>query len=196
MLDFSEKGQMCVGGVVGLNASSVTNSGFIGTIDAESTATENKDIFTSKVEKFATIFAGGVVGINQYSEIKNCYADVDYLADGSTIAPEEEDKPLKLYAGIVGSVNIFVYSDGFNNSSSTCFEHIENNYYVQKNEIQKVSYGLAALGQFYYDLNGKLQFEYISGLIKEIDNTVVSGIDSMMCVVETIDDVPLEVAHE
>ena len=50
---YSEKGQVCIGGIVGLNATSVTNSGFIGIIDADADATENKEVFVSKIEKFS-----------------------------------------------------------------------------------------------------------------------------------------------
>lgn len=193
---FSEKGYICVGGVVGLNATSVTNSGFIGLIDAESTATESKDVFVSNIDKVSTVFAGGVVGLNQYSEIKNCYADVDYLADGSAIVPNEEDKPQKFYTGIVGNVSIYLYTDGSNSSSSTCFNYIDNNFYIEKDEIQEHAYGVVALGEFYYSTLGRLQFEYVSGIINPIDETILGENSTIFGKCASLQEVPLEVIYE
>ena len=81
---------ICVGGVVGLNTTSLSNSGFIGIIDAETNASDDKNMFFGGLDKVVTVYAGGVVGVSQYSEIKNCYADVNYLADGKVIQKSEE----------------------------------------------------------------------------------------------------------
>ena len=195
---FSQNGQICVGGVSGLNATSITSSGFIGTIDAESTATENKDVFVSEVEKFSTVYAGGVVGINQYSEIKNCYADVSYKANGEAIAPSEEGQPLKLYAGIVGHVGIYLYDDidTERQSASICFNSLNNNYYVEKTEIANPAYGLLASGNFYYNARFELQFEYVSGELNAIDSNVLMANNTIFIKCTSLKDTPLEVPNE
>ena len=195
---FSENGQVCVGGVSGLNATSITESGFIGTIDAESTATENKEVFVTNVEKFSTVYAGGVVGINQYSEIKNCYADVNFLANGSAIVPNLSGDIMKLYAGVVGHVGIYLYDD-LNSEyqrASTCFNSISKNYYVEKTEILNPAYGLIAFGNFYYNASFELQFEYVSGELRAIDSNVLMANNTIFIKCQTFDDIPLEVPNE
>ena len=198
MVASSESGQVCVGGVSGLNATSITNSGFIGTIDAESTATENKDVFVTKVERFSTVYAGGVVGINQYSEIKNCWADVNYKANGEAIVPAEEDEPLKIYAGIVGHVGIYLYDDINTEyqSSSICFNYLSKNYYVEKTEISSPAYGLIAFGNFYYNARFELQFEYVSGVLHAVDSSVLMENNTIFIKCSILQDIPLEVIYE
>ena len=195
---FSENGQVCVGGVSGLNATSITSSGFIGTIDADSSATENKEVFVTKVERFSNVYAGGVVGINQYSEIKNCWADVNYKANGETIVPVEEDEPLKLYAGIVGHVGIYLYDDLNTEyqSSSICFNYLSKNYYVEKTEIANPAYGLMAFGNFYYNALFELQFEYVSGVLGAIDSSVLLENNTIFIKCDNLQDIPLEVIYE
>ena len=144
---FSEMGVVCVGGVVGLNATALSNSGFIGIIDAETKATDDKDMFFGGLDKIVTIYAGGVVGVSQYSEIKNCYADVSYLADGNVVQKSEEGGPQKLYAGVVGNIGVFDYNEVFLPIKPyilNTLTNLDNNYYVQKEEISEGAYGVYA----------------------------------------------------
>lgn len=195
---FSEDGQVCVGGVSGLNATSITASGFVGTIDAESTATKNKEVFVSKVEKFSTVYAGGVVGINQYSEIKNCYADVNFLANGAQVVPNLSGDIMKLYAGVVGHVGIYLYDDlnSEYQSTSICFNSISRNYYVEKPEILNPAYGLMAFGNFYYNARFELQFEYVSGVLNAIDSNILDENNTIFIKSSSLQNIPLEVPNE
>ena len=196
---YSEIGQVCVGGVVGLNATSVTNSGFIGIIDADADATENKDVFVSKIEKFATVFAGGVVGINQYSEIHNCYADVDYLAGGSTPVLTEGEDPFKIYAGIVGNVGVYGYieTEMFNPFNPTgtykteTLSNLHNNYYVEKTEILEKAYGVYAATR-----SGTISECELTAMTDDVLNSYLGENNLALNKVSSFDNIPLEVLYE
>ena len=195
----SEKGHVCVGGLVGLNATSVVDSGFVGTIDADSKATESKDVFVSKVERVTTVFAGGVVGISQYSEIKNCYADVSYLADGNIIVEPEEDDSQKLYAGIVGSIGIYAYVETVvvnpfypdRQYLTDAFTKVNKNYYVAKTEISESAYGVFGTTN---------NWTYVGGVIVALTDEVLAAYfdegQTMFAKCLTFDDIPLEVLDE
>jgi len=154
----SETGSVCVGGLVGLNATIVTNSGFVGNIDADSTATNDGDVFASSLDKEVVVYAGGLVGISQYSEIKNCYADVNYKANGEAIVPPEENAPQKLYTGIVGTVGVFWFEDilYIGSKPTGAMTDMDKNYYVEKTEITEFAYGIYATTSSGYYVTGQL----------------------------------------
>ncbi len=190
----SETGSVCVGGVVGLNATTVTNSGFIGNIDADSTATSDGDVFMNSLDKEVVVYAGGVVGVSQYSEIKNCYADVNYKANGSVIVPAEETAPQKLYAGIVSSVGIYAYAEvlyGGMSFKTEGMSKMDKNYYVEKTEIEHFAYGVYATTSSGY---------YVSGQLVAIDSVILEAYFGQNITafnkVASLADIPLEVAYE
>ena len=196
---FSIKGQVCVGGVVGLNATSVIGSGFIGTIDAESSATINKEVFVSKIEKFATVFAGGVVGISQYSLVQNCYAETSYLANGEAIQTNVDGKPLKLYAGIIANVGVYGYLETeivnmFNPSGRYKTEALSNlveNYYVEKDEIEYDAYGVYAETK-----NGTIEKCSLTEMTAELVKNYAGENNKAFNKVSKLQDIPLEVIYE
>ena len=156
---FSEIGQVCVGGVAGINGGSVFNTGFIGTIDANSTANSDKQIFINKIEKPATVFAGGIVGLSQNSLIRYSYADVAFVkhnengssseenGSGETGESETNVETIKFYAGLIGNVGVFKYTIGEStneNLNASSFNYISNNYYVKKSSVNGFAYGIFA----------------------------------------------------
>lgn len=191
----SETGSICVGGVVGLNATTVTGSGFIGTIDADTNATNDGDVFANSLDKEVVIFAGGVVGLSQYSEIKECYADVNYKANGQTIVSPAADEPQKLYAGIIASVGIYAYIDVFEGIpyKTQGMTNLDKNYYVEKPEIKDFAYGIYAMTS----MN-----TYVSGQLEVIDDSVITayfGENSTAfnkCTSLLDENIPFEVVYE
>ncbi|MBR3885027.1 MAG: hypothetical protein IKJ33_00980 [Clostridia bacterium] len=195
----SNKGQVCVGGVVGLNATSVVASGFIGTIDAESTATTNKKVFVSKIEKFAIVFAGGVVGISQYSLVKDCYAETSYLANGEAIQTNDDSKPLKLYTGIIASIGVYGYVETelinpFNPSGrykTEALSNIDGNYYVEKDEIEYDAYGVYA-----ETIGGTIEKCSLTAMTAELVSSYAGENNKTFNKVAKLQDIPLEVIYE
>ena len=195
----SEMGSVCVGGVVGLNASSVNKSGFIGIIDADSNAKNDKDVFVSNLDKELVVIAGGVVGVNQYSELKNSYADASFLANGNTIVPAVEESVQKLYAGIVGNVGIFAYYETLiinpfypNRQYKTdAMERMDKNYYVEKTEITESSYGVFGTTE---------NWSYVSGLVTAMTDEILTNYFGKTSTVfnkcSSLSETPLEVIYE
>lgn len=185
----SETGSICVGGVVGLNATTVTASGFEGVIDADSNAVNDGDVFTSSLDKEVVVYAGGIVGISQYSEIKDCWADVNYKANGGVIVPAGESDPQKLYAGVVGSVGIVLYVEQHpllpsGPYSTNCLDTINNNYYVEKAEIKVASYAIYA---------ATLNWSYQAGQLILLDESFLGEDSTVFIKCSSLQDIPLEV---
>lgn len=185
----SETGSICVGGVVGLNATTVTASGFEGVIDVDSNAVNDGDVFTSSLDKEVVVYAGGIVGISQYSEIKDCWADVNYKANGGAIVPAGESDPQKLYAGVVGSVGIVLYVEQHpllpsGPYSTNCLDTINNNYYVEKAEIKVASYAIYA---------ATLNWSYQAGQLILLDESFLGEDSTVFIKCSSLQDIPLEV---
>lgn len=169
----SETGQICTGGVVGVNGSSVNNCGFIGTIDADTNSTAEEQIFAYKVEKPCVVFAGGIVGVNNDALVQNCYSETEFAHTSNS-----EDVN-KLYAGIIGSAGIvnFLYTAGIS--------YVRSNYYVKKENIVycafgingvfkqnvvtgSISYESGTLCQISKGINGNVEVEMLSGVPSEV----------------------------
>lgn len=186
----SETGQVCVGGVAGMNASSVASSGYEGVIDATTNSDTDKQLFMNKVDKVVVLFAGGIVGVNQSGELKNSYANAEFLAGGAAIVANEEGQAQKLYAGIAASVGIYAFLEAFSGSYITGdLDNITNNYYVEKTDIKSHAYGVYAttLGGYYQ-----------SGTLQEITDSVLiayfktsSNVYMIKC--SNFNDIPAEV---
>lgn len=169
----SELGQVCVGGIVGVNGSSVYNCGFIGNVDADTNSTEDEQIFSYKVEKPSVVFVGGVVGVNNDALVQKCYCDVDFAQNAVS------DDVNKLYGGIVGSAGIinFRYTAGLS--------YVYSNYYVAKDNINYCAYGIN--GSFLQNIvTGNITYE--SGTLYAISSGVYNNVE-----VESLSNIPSEV---
>ena len=189
----SESGCVCVGGVVGLNSTTITNSGFIGKIDADTNAVNDNDVFVSTLDKEIVVISGGVVGVSQYSEIKSCYADVSYTVNNQPIIPAEENAPQKLYNGIVGNVGIYAYIDMLYGGpyKTDGMSKMDKNYYVEKAEIAEFAYGVYATTSTGY---------YISGTLVAINDSVITAYfgenSTAFNKCASLAEIPLEVVYE
>ena len=176
----SESGQVCAGGLVGINSSVILNSGSVGSIEAESNATENKVVFMNQVDKPLAIVSGGLVGVNQNAVIQNCYSDMDYI---NTI---ESSEVLKIYSGSIGSIGMYRYSFSSNNlivfNYPSAYMYILNNFYVERSEIRQSAYGVYGL----LDDQGY----YISGSAEIIAE---AGNESLMKKCASFEEIPAEV---
>lgn len=187
----SETGQVCVGGVAGMNASSIVNSGFEGDIDADTNiATKKNDIYQYKFDSLVAVLAGGVVGINFDSEIKNSYAAVTF----SKI--ENLDDAEKVYSGFAGIVGIhkyiikvtsFFYTEDY---KGYAFDSISGNYYVAASAEEYKIYGC------YETLESKNSaLYYYSGKLEKIDDSLISSFNATEKIIKltSINDIPAEV---
>lgn len=168
----SETGQVCVGGVAGVNSSIILSCGFVGNIEADTNSTEDEQIFTYQVEKALVLFAGGVVGLNRDSMVRNCYAEVNY----SVITEPEGVR--KLQAGVIGMVGIIQISNPpyYN---ATGLSYVSSNYYVKSSQINYGGFGIQAM----VSVNGS-SIAYDSGVIYNIQST------SNMLEVGSLNDIP------
>ena len=141
----ADAGQVCAGGLVGINSSVILNSGSTGSIEAVSNATENKVVFMNEVDKPLSIVAGGLVGVNQNALVQNCYSDIDY-----TNTAESTDV-LKIYSGSIGCVGMHKFriwasvngEDAYSpDYSGDAFNYIHSNYYVNKDSIKQSAYAI------------------------------------------------------
>ncbi len=193
---FSENGRVCVGGVVGLNAAIIEASGFIGNIDADSLATTTTNVFASNLDKNVAVFAGGVVGISQYSKIEKCYSETNYYAQGKQIATEQNDECFKVYAGLVGSIGVYAYTEALQIGSflTNTIGLISKNYYVEKEAIKQMAFGIYAS-----TFNGQIQ----SGKVVEVNSDLLESASEYFAnattalnKVPSLGDIPLEVLYE
>lgn len=196
---FSENGQVCTGGLVGVNGAVLLSSGFVGTIDANSNLTQDKQVFVNKLEKPATVFAGGVVGINQNSPVQKCYADVTFLNT------TESTEVIKTYAGVIANVGIVKYKIRVNEGSETFDEldrteilsgaltYLSNNYYVKNMTLKLAGTGIYAI----YLRQNIENAIYQTGELREITTELVNGIygDKLKIFIEceSFDEIPSEV---
>lgn len=187
---FSNLGQVAVGGVVGVNSSIVLSSGFSGNIDANSTGTENKQIFTNKIEKAVVVFAGGVVGVSQDSVVQKCYATVKFI---NKVASTET---LKLYGGVIGSVGIVKFKLGTRDYAGTyddvsgkeymgsALNYIVSNYYVTNESIDENAFGIFAVtyqsgNQLYYAVGemNKISNDFLETIFQK--NNLINACSSL-----------------
>lgn len=196
---FSESGQVCTGGAVGVNGAILLLSGFVGSIDANSNSSEDKQVFVNKLEKPATVFAGGVVGINQASPVQKCYADVNFLN-----VSESEDV-IKTYAGVIANVGIIKYKvrtnegdESYDNLDrqevlSGAFTYLSNNYFVKNVSVKLAGTGIYAI----YLKQNIVNLTYQTGELREITEQMISDIynESVKVFIECkdISEIPTEV---
>ena len=177
---FSELGQVCVGGVVGINSSVVLNSGCVGTIDANSNTTQSEPVFMNEVDKAVAVVSGGVVGVNQNAPIQNSYAAVSFVCG------ETSENVLKIYSGVVGSIGMYRYSYISNPllvfKYHAAYMYLMNNFYVDKEEIKQCAYGV------YGSLDDA---GYYKGGVAEI--IPESGNETIMKKCASLDEIPAEV---
>ena len=137
---FSELGQVCAGGVVGINSSVVLNSGCVGTIDANSNSTQKEAIFMNELDKAIAVVSGGVVAVNQSAVVQSCYADVGFVCG------EASAEVLKIYSGVIGSIGMYRYTYETTPLISlnypSAYVYIRYNFYVDKTEIKQCAYGV------------------------------------------------------
>ncbi len=171
-------GQVVVGGVVGVNGSIVLTSGFVGNIDANSGAVTNKQIFANKVDKPVTVFAGGVVGVNQESVVQKCYASAKFINQTAS------EDVYKLYGGVIGYVGIIKFKLGDKDYSGTydglltnveymgsALSYVVSNFYVADESIKQNAFGVFGI---LYQSNRQLY--YGSGKLKDVTDDLLSSL--------------------
>lgn len=190
----SESGQVCVGGVVGMNASTISASGFEGDIVADTNISAKKnDIYQYKFDSVVAVLAGGVVGINLDSEIKNSYAVATFSGADSL------DDSTKVYSGFAGVIGIHkykvkvtsIFGEGYTDDyKGYAFDSLSGNYYVAPNDEPYEIYGCYETLE---SRNGGLY--YYSGQLVLVEEMLLSEFRATEKIVKltSVNDIPTEV---